>query len=149
MRISLLRHGIAEDDAATDFDRELTQEGWMQLETVLDSLLARGWSPGTILHSPLIRTSQTAASVHARFPHIPCIAMDALALGSIDPILMAASRYPDPLLVGHEPTMGNLCGRLLGAPSGAIRFERAGFAYLEVDRLPTTRPARLLAFLPP
>ncbi|MDP2308998.1 MAG: histidine phosphatase family protein [Pseudomonadota bacterium] len=149
MRISLLRHGIAEDNAATDFDRELTPEGWLQLERVLDTLVGGGWSPGTILHSPLIRTTQTAASVHARFPHIPCIALDALALGSIDPILMAASRHPNPLLVGHEPTMGNLCGRLLGAPTGAIRFERAGFAYLEVDRLPTTRPARLLAFLPP
>ncbi|MES2640126.1 MAG: histidine phosphatase family protein [Myxococcota bacterium] len=149
MRISLLRHGIAEDFAATDFDRELTQEGWTQLENVLDALIATGWAPGTILHSPLIRTTQTAASVHARFPHIPCVALDALALGSVDPILMGASRHPDPLLVGHEPTLGNLCGRLLGAPTGAIRFERAGFAHLEVDRLPTTRPARLLAFLPP
>ncbi len=149
MRISLLRHGIAQASAATDFDRELTQEGWLQLENVLDTLIAGGWAPGSILHSPLVRTSQTAASVHARFPHVPCIALDALALGSIDPILMACSRRQDPLLVGHEPTMGDLCGRLLGAPTGAVRFERAGFALLEVDRLPTTRPARLLAFLPP
>lgn len=149
MRISLLRHGIAEDSAATDFDRELTQSGWMQLEIVLDKLVGAGWSPGTILHSPLIRTSQTAASVHARFPHIPCIAVEALALDRMDPILMAAARYSNPLLVGHEPTMGNLCGRLIGAPTGAVRFDRAGFAYLEVDRLPTTRPARLLAFLSP
>ncbi|MDP2316121.1 MAG: histidine phosphatase family protein [Pseudomonadota bacterium] len=149
MRIALLRHGIAEDTAPTDFDRELTPEGWLQLENVLDALVRTGWSPGTILHSPFVRTTQTASSVHARFPQTPCIALDALALGFLEPILMACARHPDPLLVGHEPTMGNLCGRLIGAPTGAIRFDRAGFALLEVDRLPTTRPARLLAFLPP
>ena len=149
MRIALLRHGIAEDESTTDFDRALTEAGWLELERVLDALTHAGWAPGTILHSPYVRTTQTAASVHARFPHVPCIATDALAIGLLDPIMMAASRHVDPLLVGHEPTMGNLCGRQLGAPTGAIRFERAGFALLEVDRLPATRPARLLSFLSP
>ena len=149
MRIGLLRHGIAASGFGADFDRELTSEGWLQLENVLDGLLRAGWAPRTILHSPFVRTTQTAASVHARFPDVPCIATDELALPSLEPILMAASRHPDPLRVDHEPTMGNRCARLLGAPSGGIRFERAGFALVEVDRLPATRPARLVAFVSP
>jgi phosphohistidine phosphatase len=149
MRIGMLRHGIAEATAATDFDRALTREGWVQLECVLDAITRTGWAPGTILHSPLVRTVETASSVSARFPAVPCLALDALAIGSLEPILMACARHPDPLLVGHEPTLGNLCARLLGAPSGSIRFDRAGFALVEVDRIPATRPARMVAFLPP
>jgi phosphohistidine phosphatase len=149
MRISLLRHGIAAAGGGADFDRELTSDGWLELENLLDQLIAAGWAPGSILHSPFVRTTQTADAVHARFPTVPRVGVDALALPSLDAILMIAARFPDPLLVGHEPTMGNLCARLIGAPPGGIRFERAGFALVEVDRLPTTRPARLLAFLPP
>ena len=149
MRIALLRHGIAGSGAGADFDRELTSEGWLQLEQVLDGLQRAGWSPGAILHSPFVRTTQTAACVHARFPDVPLLTADELALPSLDAITMVAARHRDPLLVGHEPTLGNLCARLLGAPSGGVRFERAGFALLEVDRLPATRPARLLAFFAP
>jgi phosphohistidine phosphatase len=149
MRIALLRHGIAGAGSGADFDRELTSEGWLELEQVLDGLQRARFAPGAILHSPFVRTTQTAASAHARYPDVPLLAVDELALPSLEAITMVAARHPDPLLVGHEPTLGNLCARLLGAPSGGVRFERAGFALLEVDRLPATRPARLLAFFAP
>jgi phosphohistidine phosphatase SixA len=67
----------------------------------------------------------------------------------MDGILRACASYPDPVLVGHEPTLGHLCGRLMGAPHGAIQLARAAVAILDVDRIPTTRPARLKAYLPP
>jgi phosphohistidine phosphatase len=151
LRIGLLRHGIAESDAQadSDFERQLTEEGRLDIERVLDVLAGWSWQPGAILHSPLVRTTQTADHVSARYPAIPVVPTDALALGFFDAILQAASRHEEPLLVGHEPTMGNLTGRLLGAPTGAVRFERGGFALVDVDRLPPTRPARLLLFLPP
>lgn len=149
MRIGLLRHGIAEDASHGDFDRRLTREGWEQTRRLVDTLAACGWKPGTVLHSPYVRTAETALIVRARWPDVAQHALDDLAIGSMDAILRACATFPDPLLVGHEPTMGNLTARLVGAPSGSIRFERAGFALLEVDRLPTTRPAHLLVFLSP
>ncbi len=149
MRIGLLRHAIAEDSAASDFERALTHAGWEQLECVLDALGRTGWEPGTILYSRFVRAAETAEAVHRRYPHVPCLPLDAIAIGVLDPILMACARHVDPLLVGHEPTLGRLCARLLGAPAGAIQFDRAGFALLEVDRLPPTHPARMVAFLPP
>jgi phosphohistidine phosphatase len=149
VRIGLLRHGIAEAEADSDFDRQLTEEGHFDLERVLDTLAGWGWRPGSILHSPLLRTTQTADHVAMRHPEVAVVPVDALALGFFDAILQAAARHPEPLLVGHEPTMGNLTGRLIGAPTGALRFERGGFALVDVDRLPPTRPARLLLFLPP
>lgn len=148
MRIGLLRHGIAEPEADSDFERQLTEEGRADLERVLDVLAGWSWRPGAILHSPLVRTTQTADHVAMRYPDIPLIPTDALALGFFDAILQAAARHPEPLLIGHEPTMGNLMGRLLGAPTGAVRFERGGFGLIEVDRLPPTHPARLLLFAP-
>lgn len=149
MRLALLRHGIAEDAADSDFDRALTDEGHAGVIAQIERIADQGWRPGAILHSPLVRTTQTARHLHARFPDVPMVSLEALALGFYDPILRAAAGATDPVLVGHEPTMGNLCARLIGAPTGAIRFERAGFALLDVDRLPSTRPARLLLFLPP
>lgn len=149
MRIALLRHGIAEDEAATDFERALTEEGRAGLDAQLELLLRLGWSPRTILHSPAVRTLQTAEHVARRYPHAEVLSLDALAIPAFEPILRAAAAHPDPLLVGHEPTLGNLTARLLGAPSGSVRFDRGGFALLEVDRIPATRPARLLLFLPP
>lgn len=149
MRIGLLRHGIAQDAAASDFDRALTRAGYAQVHALVEALVAARWAPGSILHSPYVRTTETAEVVHAHYPEVPCLALDALAIGSMDAILQACAAHPDPLLVGHEPTMGLLCGKLMGATAGAVRFERAGFALLEVDRLPTTRPARLLVFVSP
>lgn len=149
MRIGLLRHGIAEPEQDADFERALTDEGRLDLERVLDVLAGWHWRPGAILHSPLVRTTQTADHVSMRHPDVPVLPVDALALGFYDAILQAAARHAEPLLVGHEPTLGNLTGRLLGAPTGAVRFERGGFALVDVDRLPPTRPARLLLFLPP
>jgi phosphohistidine phosphatase SixA len=49
--------------------------------------------------------------------------------------------------VGHEPLLGQFGARLIGAHS--LPLDRAGFALFEVDRLPTTRPARLLVQISP
>ena len=149
MRLTLLRHGIAEDHAASDFDRALTTVGTAQLERVLDGLCADGWVPGAILHSPLVRTTQTAAAVARRFPRVPIVAVPELALDDLAAILHAASPWVEPLLVGHQPTLGELLAELIGASPGTTALPRAGVAMLEVDRLPPRRRAQLLAFLPP
>lgn len=151
MHIGFLRHATAEDDSpsGSDFDRRLTPAGWQELEHQLDLIASWGWMPSVILHSPLVRTTQTAKAVAARVHGAPLVVEDALALGSIDGILRACAPHRAPLLVGHEPTLGRLVAHLIGAPGGTLAFDKAGFARIEVDRLPTTRPARLELFLPP
>jgi phosphohistidine phosphatase len=149
MRLALLRHATAEPPHADDFARRLTRVGERELDALLDVLVASGWSPGIILHSPALRTWQTAQAVHARFPSVPMEPCEALWHGHTEGIFRAAAGRPNPLLVGHEPTMGRLCARLVGAPLDSMPFERAGFALLDVDRLPSLTPAKLLAFLSP
>lgn len=149
MRLALLRHGIAEDDAATDFERPLTREGREEVAILVDALAAQGWRPGSILHSPLVRARQTAEVAHHRFPGVPRQALDEIAYGDIPAILYAVSGWADPLLVGHEPTFSRLAASLLGAPAGTIRVDRGSFALFELDRVPPTRPATLLYLSPP
>jgi phosphohistidine phosphatase SixA len=139
-----MRHGIAEDLRDSDFDRRLTGEGRKEVERVLRRIV--GWAPRCIVHSPLVRTTQTAAVASSVFPHVPVLPSDAVAYGNMELLARTLAGMDDPLVIGHEPTMGRWCARLLGAPAGTMPFERAGFALLDVDRIPTTRPARLVWF---
>jgi len=149
MRIGLFRHGVAEDVARSDFDRRLTPGGAAEVLRMAEVMRRAGYRPATILHSPLVRTTQTAALLHERFPEARKVELEALAWPDLDEILRFCAGIPDPLLVGHEPTLGRLCGRLIGAPDGATPMERAGFVLVDVDRIPTTRPGRLRLFLHP
>lgn len=151
MRIGILRHGSAEDHASTgsDYDRRLTREGEVELEHHLDLILGWGWTPSVILHSPLVRTTQTARAFAARLPGVQVHATDVIPLGLFEEILQMCAPHRAPLIVGHEPTLGRLVARLLHAPTETTPFEKAGFALLEVDKIPTQRPARMVMFLPP
>ncbi len=51
-----------------------------------------------------------------------------------DPSTTAAARPMRLALVGHEPDLGNLAAKLLGAPSGSIALRKAGLALLELPR---------------
>jgi phosphohistidine phosphatase len=144
MRLSLLRHGIAEDFAASDAARALTPLGRAELEDVLDAWCGMGWTPGAILHSPYLRTTQTAHAVARRFPEVPVHPVHALAHDDLAAILAAAALHRDPLLVGHQPTLGELLSSLLGEPDGSREFERAGFATVELDPMTSVAPGRLV-----
>ena len=149
MRIGLFRHGVAEEYARSDFDRRLTPAGRAEVVRVGELLYRAGYRPGCILHSPLVRAVQTAAVLQERFPEVPDTEFESLAYGNLDDILRQIAGFSDPMLVGHEPTLGLLVARLVGAPSGSTQLERAGFALIDVDRIPTTRPAMLRAFVHP
>jgi phosphohistidine phosphatase len=41
------------------------------------------------------------------------------------------------MLVGHEPDLGLLACRLLGAPAGAIQLKKAGVALIALTPMPS------------
>jgi phosphohistidine phosphatase len=150
MRLSLMRHAIAEDHAPSDRVRALTRAGSLQLEQVLDALCARGdWSPGAILHSPYLRTTQTAEAVARRFPDVPLVAVPALADDDLEGMLAAAVPLRDPLLVGHAPTIGMLLAWMVNAPLDSLPFERAGFGLVDFDAQVAPGAGRLVTFVGP
>ena len=150
MRVSLMRHGIAEDHAPSDRMRALTRAGSVQLEHVLDALCGRGdWAPGAILHSPYLRTTQTAEAVARRFPEAPLVSVSALANDDLEGMLAAAGAARDPLLVGHMPTIGMLLAWMVNEPLDSMPFERAGFGMVDFDAEVAPGAGRLRTFIGP
>ncbi len=51
-------------------------------------------------------------------------------------------------LVGHEPGLGELAGRLIGSRH-AIEFKKGAVCRIDLDQIPPTGPGRLRWFLTP
>jgi len=137
----VLRHADAEPMASSDAARALTEKGREQAERVGRFMLAQGWKPSLILHSPYLRTKQTAEIV-------------AQALGleiSVEPTLRSGMRPEEGLallknvlrrdepvlLVGHEPDLSALMGVLIGTAEQPARLEvkKASLWQLELSSI--------------
>lgn len=143
MNLYLLRHAIAADPVAPglagDRDRPLTGEGKEKLDRVIDAMVAMKLEFDVILSSPFRRTAQTAERVADRIGARQRLQFaEALGVGTgvADVIQCVAGLRPGPrelLLVGHEPTLGDLVARLT-TRNGDLRlaFKKAGLCKLEV-----------------
>jgi phosphohistidine phosphatase len=130
MKLYLMRHGPAEDVAASgrDVDRALTASGRERVRRVADLLMAKDESPRAILSSPLVRALQTAEIVAAiTNPPEPLAIRREMAPGGDARSLVyelfnnGARRV---MVVGHEPDISALAASLLG-PLWTSGFEKA------------------------
>ena len=153
----LLRHGIAEERRVDlpDWSRSLTPEGRQRTEAVLQRLLELGLGCDLLLSSPLTRARQTAdlARLAGLAPDLELAAALEPA-GEIGPLLQLwlGDSSPRPgwrrlALVGHEPDLGLLAARLIGAPAGAVTLKKAGVALVALPE--DGRAARLKLLLSP
>jgi phosphohistidine phosphatase len=148
----LLRHGIAEERRPDQPDqaRSLTPEGRQRTASVLSQLHRLGVGADRLLSSPLVRARQTAELAVAAGLAPALSLTDALAPGA-DPLPLLADRAASGrlLLVGHEPDLGDLAARLIGAPPGSIALKKAGLAVLDLPTPFTPGQARLRLLLAP
>ena len=137
----LLRHGIAEErsPARDDAGWALTAAGRDRTRAVLERAAHLGLRADRLLSSPLARAWQTA-EIARMVGLAPAIELaQALEPGG-DPLPLLPAWFAqggEPtscrlLLVGHEPDLGLLAARLLGAPPGAIALRKAGLALLRL-----------------
>jgi phosphohistidine phosphatase len=147
----LLRHGIAEERGGPtpEVQRALTPAGVRRTQAVVERLVALGLQADELLSSPLLRARQTAEIAVAAGMAGALLLEQALAPGG-DPLpLIQASRAERLLLVGHEPDLGDLACRLLGAPAGAVSLKKAGLAVIRLQPVASLRlllaPGVLLA----
>ena len=123
MELILWRHAEARDlpedapfDAAADLARPLTPRGEKQAKRMAEWL--NRFLPETtkVLVSPALRTRQTAEALGRKLRIV-----DGLAPGATHTQALAAARWPDSrepvLLVGHQPTLGQLAAYLMGGPA--------------------------------
>ncbi len=152
----LVRHGVAEDrgDAwPDDTKRPLTDDGVSRMRKGARALERFGIEFDVILASPLTRTRQTAEILSAAFdPRPPVVACDALApegtWAALSQELEKQGRRRRVAIVGHEPGIGELASRLVGARQ-AIAFKKGAVCRIDVDQLPPDGHGVLRWFLPP
>ena len=156
VEIYLIRHGVAAergDAYPDDTKRPLTQPGIARLRKSADALSALGVDIDQIITSPLVRARQTAEV----FAHIlqskPAIASSkALSPGGrytdvIDELSRHARRSRI-ALVGHEPDLGVLAARLIGAKS-PLEFKKGAVCRIDFEALPPARAGHLRWFVTP
>ncbi len=119
MYLILWRHAEAEDapEGGDDLVRALTPRGEREAARMgawLDRTLPEG---ARILCSPALRCDQTARALGRKFKTVAELAPDR----TVDDML-AVTRWPHArqpvLVVGHQPTLGQVVARLLGINEG-------------------------------
>src|SRR5262245_50272995 len=119
MRVTLIRHGEAGDDAPRDEVRSLTLRGRAAVARVGRALERRGGDFTVLVSSPLARALQTAEIIAA------CVGYDGRVLvdealvpeGRVSRAVALLSSLEDEdsvALVAHEPILSALAAALLG-----------------------------------
>jgi len=155
----IMRHGIAAiRSAATVMDdakRPLTLEGKEKMAEIAAGLVRAGLEADWIVSSPLVRAVETAEIVGEALSSKPPLDFcDALSPGGDPAVLITflakRSNRRRVLVVGHEPDLGELAARLIGAGRNAnMPFKKGGCCLLTFSEFPPKSPGRLVWWLTP
>lgn len=137
MKIYIMRHGPAEDQAPTgrDFDRKLTVSGRARTELAVHEL-GRWERPKRVISSPLVRTVETAEVLIAvlglgfDLETRDELAPGGSAIGLLGELATQGAKRV--IVIGHEPDVSSLAALLL--PSWARGFDKAMIVGLKIDR---------------
>lgn len=155
----LMRHGIAVERSGAplldDTKRPLTPEGKQKMRDIAAGLVRIGFEVNWIVSSPLVRAVETAEIVGEALSAKPPLEFsDALRPGGSGEALIAflakRTNRPRVLVVGHEPDLGELAARLIGAGRSAnMAFKKGGCCLITFNEFPPKSPGRLMWWLPP
>lgn len=160
LELYLVRHGVAAlrgPDFPDDAKRPLTTEGLARWRRAAEGLREFGVGLDIVVTSPLLRAHQTAeVLVSVLKPKPRLVTAEALAPGqkmaevvAVIAKYAAAARGASRIaLVGHEPDIGDLAAKLLGA-KGDVEFKKGAMCRIDVDRAMPGGPGVLRWFLPP
>jgi phosphohistidine phosphatase len=153
----LVRHAIAEERGPEHPDdrlRPLTTDGIRRFKEAVRGLRALGIGLDVVLTSPLTRARETAAILGAGLGRrVPIVDVEALAPGGrpgavLDALAKRPKVHRRVALVGHEPDLGELAARLLGA-RGSVEFKKGAVCAIDVDDATPGGPGTLRWLLPP
>ena len=156
LELYLIRHGIAAQrgpDYPDDSKRPLTSRGMNALKREAKALAALDITFDLIISSPLVRTRQTADILSEGLEGKPAVTTsDALAPAGTPAAVMHElakhHRKARIALVGHEPNIGELAARLVGARS-PMQFKKGAICRIDFDVLPPKALGQLRWFIPP
>jgi phosphohistidine phosphatase len=157
--LCIMRHGIAVMRGAAAFlddtKRPLTPEGKQKMRAIASGLVRLGFEVDWIVTSPLVRAVETAEIVGELLSSKPPLDFcDALRPGGSGEALIAfLAKRPKcrrVLVVGHEPDLGELAARLIGAGRNAhMQFKKGGCCLISFNEFPPKSPGQLMWWLTP
>ena len=156
VELYLIRHGVAAergDEYPDDSKRPLTSAGITRLRKEARALDALGIGFDHIITSPLVRTKQTADVFAEGLKTKPSVSTsDALApAGTPAAVIQDVGKHSKKgriALVGHEPNMGELAARLIGARM-PLEFKKGAICRIDFDAFPPKGAGQLRWFLTP
>lgn len=157
IELYLVRHGVAAERGPKYPDdrlRPLTPEGGKRFASSVPGLLELDVVIDFVLTSPLVRARDTATLLAAGLKPKPAIAeVAALSPGGrhqaiLEAIKTYTKRSHRLALVGHEPDLGELAARLLGA-RGIIQFKKGAVCAIDLDGATPGGPGTLRWHLTP
>jgi phosphohistidine phosphatase len=154
----VMRHGIAvargDPNFPDDAKRPLTPEGKKKLKAVARGLFRLGICVDSIISSPLVRASETAAIIaEVLGPGVTVESSDFLRPGgSLQALLTSLGKRADHrsvLVVGHEPDLSEGVARLIGNTGASFQFKKGGCCRIDFDKFPPHPPGKLVWWLTP
>jgi phosphohistidine phosphatase len=140
LELYLIRHGVAAErgeEYPDDSKRPLTSGGLSRLRKEAKALDAMDIGFDHIITSPLVRTRQTADVFVEMLKSKPSLSQsDALApAGTPAAVMQELGKYVKKgriALVGHEPNIGELAARLIGARA-PMEFKKGAICRIDFD----------------
>ena len=156
LELYLIRHGVAAErgeDFPDDSKRPLTSGGISRLKKEAKALEALGVGFDHIITSPLVRTRQTADVFVESLKSKPSLSQsDALApAGTSTAVIQELGKHMRKgriALVGHEPNIGELAARLIGARL-PLEFKKGAICRIDFEVFPPKGVGQLRWFLTP
>lgn len=143
LSLYLIRHGLAGErgeEYPDDSKRPLTSGGIAALRKEARALVELEVTFDVIISSPLVRARQTADLIAQALPSKPPVVLtDSLSpAGSHASFFQELSRHmrkASIAIVGHEPNLGELAARMLGA-KGTIEFKKGAVCRIDFEVFP-------------
>lgn len=157
IELYLVRHGVAAERGPKYPDdrlRPLMPAGVKRFASSIPGLIEIGVVVDLVLTSPLVRARDTATLLAAGLKPRPAMTeVEALAPGGryqavVEAIKTHSKRHRRLAIVGHEPDLGELAARLLGA-RGTVQFKKGAICAIDVDGATPGGPGTLRWLLPP
>ena len=156
LELYLIRHGVAAErgeDFPDDSKRPLTNGGISRLRKEAKALDAIGVAIDHIITSPLVRTKQTADIFAESLKSKPSVSQsDALApAGTSTAVVQELAKHMRKgriALVGHEPNIGELAARLIGARM-PLEFKKGAICRIDFEVFPPKGIGQLRWFVTP
>ena len=154
LELYLIRHGVAAergDEYPDDSKRPLTAGGISRLRKEAKALDALGLGFDHIITSPLVRTKQTADVFAESLKSKPSVSTsDALApAGTPAAVIQELGKHVKKgriALVGHEPNIGELAARLIGARV-PMEFKKGAICRIDFETFPPKGTGHLRWFV--